>query len=174
MTWILLSIMVVATALSDILQSYEMKQAGAQSVGARGLGRLLRMIVARRYLLLSIVCLAFSFFAFMALVQSAPLSFAVPASAASFILETAMAKLLLQGTDRTAPRRRHLAGVVRSGACWEGDRASLFVDGTDRHQRAAADVIVAAAPADAAPRETPTQMTNATASQTGIRGILRQ
>ena len=66
MTWILLTVVVVATALSDILQSYEMKRAGAQSVGARGMGRLLRMIVERRYLLLSIVCLAFSFFAFMA------------------------------------------------------------------------------------------------------------
>ena len=54
------------------------------------------MIVERRYLLLSIVCLAFSFFAFMALVQSAPLSFAVPASAASFILETVLAKILLK------------------------------------------------------------------------------
>jgi drug/metabolite transporter (DMT)-like permease len=117
-TWILLSIMVVATALSDILQSYEMKQAGAQSVGARGLGRLLRMIVARRYLLLSIVCLAFSFFAFMALVQSAPLSFAVPASAASFILETAMAKLLLKeqiGPRRAAGTLMVLCGVVLLG-----------------------------------------------------------
>jgi drug/metabolite transporter (DMT)-like permease len=117
-TWILLSIMVVATALSDILQSYEMKQAGAQSVGARGLGRLLRMIVARRYLLLSIVCLAFSFFAFMAMVQSAPLSFAVPASAASFILETAMAKLLLKeqiGPRRAAGTLMVLCGVVLLG-----------------------------------------------------------
>ena len=118
MTWILLSIMVVATALSDILQSYEMKQAGAQSVGARGLARLLRMIVERRYLLLSIVCLAFSFFSFMALVQSAPLSFAVPASAASFILETAMAKILLKeriGARRAAGTLMVLCGVVLLG-----------------------------------------------------------
>ena len=118
MTWILLSIMVVATALSDILQSYEMKHAGAQSVGARGLARLLRMIVERRYLLLSIVCLAFSFFAFMALVQSAPLSFAVPASAASFILETALAKLLLKeqiGARRAAGTLLVLCGVVLLG-----------------------------------------------------------
>ncbi|SPE42450.1 Small multidrug resistance protein [Candidatus Sulfopaludibacter sp. SbA3] len=115
MTWVLLSVMVVATALSDILQSYEMKRAGAQSVGARGLGRLLRMIVERRYLLLSIACLAFSFFAFMALVQSAPLSFAVPASAASFILETALAKILLKeqiGARRAIGSLLVLCGVV--------------------------------------------------------------
>jgi drug/metabolite transporter (DMT)-like permease len=118
MTWVLLTVIVVATALSDLLQSYEMKQAGAQSVGARGLGRLLRMIVERRYLLLSIVCLAFSFFAFMALVQSAPLSFAVPASAASFILETALAKALLKeriGARRAAGTFLVLCGVVLLG-----------------------------------------------------------
>ena len=44
---------------SDLLQSYEMKRAGAQSVGARGMARLLRMIVERRYLLLSI-CLLYT------------------------------------------------------------------------------------------------------------------
>ncbi len=118
MKWLLLAIVVVATALSDILQSYEMKRAGAQSVGARGLGRLLRMIVERRYLLLSILCLAFSFFAFMALVQTAPLSFAVPASASSFILETALAKLLLKeeiGPRRAAGTVLVLCGVVLLG-----------------------------------------------------------
>ena len=118
MTWLLVTIVVLATALSDILQSYEMKRAGAQSVGARGLARLLRMIVERRYLLLSILCLAFSFFAFMALVQSAPLSFAVPASAASFILETVLAKLLLHeriGGRRAAGTLLVLGGVVLLG-----------------------------------------------------------
>jgi drug/metabolite transporter (DMT)-like permease len=118
MTWVLLVVVVVATALSDLLQSYEMKRAGEQSVGARGVGRLLRMIVERRYLVLSIVCLAFSFFAFMALVQSAPLSFAVPASASSFILETVLAKVLLKeqiGARRAAGSLLVLCGVVLLG-----------------------------------------------------------
>jgi drug/metabolite transporter (DMT)-like permease len=118
MTWVLVIVMVVATVLSDLLQSFEMKRAGEQSVGARGVGRLLRMIGARRYLLLSIVCLAFSFFAFMALVQSAPLSFAVPASASSFILETVLAKILLHeqiGVRRAAGTLLVLGGVVLLG-----------------------------------------------------------
>jgi drug/metabolite transporter (DMT)-like permease len=118
MIWLLVAITVVATSLSDLLQSYEMKRAGVQSVGARGMGRLLRMIVERRYLLLSIVCLAFSFFAFMALVQSAPLSFAVPASAASFIVETVLAKILLKeriGGRRAAGTLLVLCGVVLLG-----------------------------------------------------------
>ena len=118
MTWVLVIVMVLATTLSDLLQSFEMKRAGEQSIGARGVGRLLRMIVERRYLLLSIICLAFSFFAFMALVQSAPLSFAVPASAASFILETALAKILLKehiGARRAAGALLVLCGVVLLG-----------------------------------------------------------
>jgi drug/metabolite transporter (DMT)-like permease len=76
------------------------------------------MIVERRYLLLSIICLAFSFFAFMALVQSAPLSFAVPASASSFILETVLAKILLKeriGARRIAGTLLVLVGVVLLG-----------------------------------------------------------
>ncbi len=80
--------------------------------------RLLRMTVQRRYLILSIACLAVSFFSFMALVQMGPLSFAVPASGASFILETLMAKLYLHervGLRRAAGALIVLAGVVLIG-----------------------------------------------------------
>jgi drug/metabolite transporter (DMT)-like permease len=118
MTWVLVGIMVAATVLSDLLQSYEMKRAGEQSVGASGMKRLLKMIGRRRWLLLSIVCLAFSFFAFMALVQSAPLSFAVPASAASFVIETVLAKCLLKehvGGRRGAGALLVLCGVALLG-----------------------------------------------------------
>ena len=108
MKWLLLSIIVLATVLSDLLQSYEMKRSGEQSISARGLGRLLRMIVSRRYLFLAIVCMAVSFFAFMALVQTAPLSFAVPASAATFVLETILAKFVL----KEAVGKRRAAGAL--------------------------------------------------------------
>jgi drug/metabolite transporter (DMT)-like permease len=113
MKWLLLSVIVCATVLSDILQSYEMKRSGEQSVNARGLGHLLRMIISRRYLLLSIICLAVSFFAFMALLQTAPLSFAVPASAATFVLETALAKFVLH--EQVGKRRATGALLVLSG-----------------------------------------------------------
>jgi drug/metabolite transporter (DMT)-like permease len=118
MKWLLVTLMVVATVLSDLLQSYEMKRAGEQSVGARGLLRLLGMIAQRRFLILAIACMAVSFFSFMALVQTEPLSFAVPASAASFILETALAKLVLKehvGVKRAAGALIVLAGVVLLG-----------------------------------------------------------
>lgn len=115
MTWLLLAITIAATVASDLLQSYEMKRAGAQNVDARGVRRLLGEIARRKYLILSIVCLAFSFTAFMALVQTAPLSFAVPASAGSFILETVLARFLLHesvGGRRAAGAMLVAAGIV--------------------------------------------------------------
>jgi drug/metabolite transporter (DMT)-like permease len=116
--WVLVAFMVAATALSDVLQSLEMKRAGEQSAGARGLMRVLFLIFQRRYLILSMGCLAVSFFSFMALVETGPLSFAVPASGASFILETLLAKFLLKedvGTRRAAGALIVLAGVVMVG-----------------------------------------------------------
>ena len=118
MKWIILAVMVAATVLGDLLQSYEMKRAGEQSVSARGLARLLHIIVKRRLLILGIACNAVSFFAFMALVQTEPLSFAVPASSASFFFETMLAKLVLR--ERIGPRRivgslAVLVGVVLVG-----------------------------------------------------------
>ena len=113
MKWLLLSIVVVATVLSDLLQSYQMKRGGEQSADARGLMQLTRRIAHNSYLILSILCLAFSFFAFMALIQTEPLSFAVPASAASFVVETILAKLLLK--EHVGPRRGFGALLVLCG-----------------------------------------------------------
>ena len=115
MTWLLLSIVIAATAASDLLQSYEMKRMEPQQVDGRGLARLLKTITRRHYLILSIACLAVSFFSFMALVQIAPLSFAVPASAGSFIVETILAKMVLKeqiGARRAAGSLVVLAGIV--------------------------------------------------------------
>ncbi len=115
MKWVLLTVIVVSTVVADLLQSYEMKRSGEQSVDARGLARLFRLTLSRKYLMLAILCMAISFFAFMALVQTAPLSFAVPASAASLVLETLLAKLLLNeavGKRRTAGALLVLGGVL--------------------------------------------------------------
>jgi drug/metabolite transporter (DMT)-like permease len=118
MKWVLVAAIVFATVLSDLLQSHEMKLAGEQSVSAHGLARLLHTIAQRRLLILGIACNAISFFAFMALVQNEPLSFAVPASSASFVLETLLAKFVLHeqiGTRRAAGALAVLAGVVLVG-----------------------------------------------------------
>lgn len=118
MKWVLVAVMVIATVMGDLLQSHEMKRAGEQSVSAHGFKRLLNMIAERRLLLAGIACNAVSFFTFMALVQTEPLSFAVPASSGSFILETLLAKFVLHerlGARRTAGALAVLAGVALVG-----------------------------------------------------------
>jgi len=118
MKWILVAAMVIATVLGDLLQSHQMKRAGEQSVGARGFKRLLHVIAQRRLLLLGMACNSVSFFTFMALVQTEPLSFAVPVSSASFVLETVLAKFVLHeriGARRAAGALVVLAGVVLVG-----------------------------------------------------------
>lgn len=88
--WGLLLAVIVSAVLGDLLQSHEMKQEGGTST----LG-VVAAIGRRRLLILSIVCMAVSFFAFLALVQREPISFAVPASAGTFVIETLLAKLVL-------------------------------------------------------------------------------
>ena len=95
MKWLLLAVIVVATVLGDLLQSYEMKRSGEQSVGARGLARLLRVIASRKFLLLGIACMAVSFFAFMALLSVAEVSFVVPVTALGYVLKAFLAKWYL-------------------------------------------------------------------------------
>lgn len=121
MKWILLCLMIAATIASDVLQSHEMKRAGAQEIGARGFGRLLKLIFERRFLLLAVGCMAVSFFSFMALVQTEPLSFAVPASAASFIFETLLAKFALK--EHISARRALGTVIVMLGVILLGGTA---------------------------------------------------
>ncbi|MEP6961319.1 MAG: EamA family transporter [Acidobacteriota bacterium] len=107
--WLLLGTVVTATVVSDLLQSYEMKRQGEVQVASS----FLATVASKKLLMLSIACMAASFFAFMALVQIADLSFAVPASAASVVLETILARLLLK--ERVDWRRWTGIGCVACG-----------------------------------------------------------
>jgi drug/metabolite transporter (DMT)-like permease len=111
----LLTLVVVTAVAGDLLQSREMKQAAESGESLEGIQGVLKTIWRRRALLLSIGCMAISFFAFLALVQREPLSFAVPASAATFVLETLLARFVLH--ERIDGRRAAgaicvLAGIV--------------------------------------------------------------
>ena len=97
--WLLLSIVVGATVVSDLLQSFEMKRQGEVRTAAT----FLASVFQKKLLILSVLSMAVSFFSFMALVQIADLSFAVPASAASVVLETILASVILK--ERVDRRR---------------------------------------------------------------------
>jgi len=95
--WLLVGLIVASTTAGDILQSWEMKRAGRiDDFHPRGILAKLTDFAKRPLLLWAIFFMAVSFFAFMALLSVADLSFAVPATAASYVVETILAKLILR------------------------------------------------------------------------------
>ena len=105
----LLGVVVSATVAADLLQSFEMKRHGEVTAPAAFLATLAR----KKLLILAVFCMAISFFALMALVQIADLSFAVPASAATVVLDTLLARLLLK--EQVDVRRWAGAALVACG-----------------------------------------------------------
>jgi transporter family protein len=109
MNWLLVAIIVGATTLKDILQAIAMRRHGEiHDFRPGALGRLLRLLARNRTIIASVVCSAVAFFAFLRLVSTADLSFAVPATAASFVLETILAKYVL---------KEHVGPARWTGAC---------------------------------------------------------
>ncbi len=114
MTWLLLAIMVGSTVVGDVLQTIEMKKVGeVQDFRPGQLGSLLAGLARRKFLILAVAFMAVSFFAFLKLLSIADLSFAVPASAATVVLETILAQVLLK--ERVDLRRWGGAGLVACG-----------------------------------------------------------
>jgi drug/metabolite transporter (DMT)-like permease len=116
MTWFLVSVVVAATALGDLFQTIGMKQRGEiHDFRPGGLGRALAGVFRNRWVILSIASFAVSFFAFLALVSVAELSFAVPATAAAYVVETLLAQYVLKetvGRERWAGALLVTVGVV--------------------------------------------------------------
>ncbi|MBL8211767.1 MAG: EamA family transporter [Bryobacterales bacterium] len=108
MKWLLLALMVTSTVASDLLQSSEMKKEGETPIAG-----VLGVILRKRLLILAVACMAISFFSFLQLLAIADLSFAVPASAATYVVETLLAKLLLK--EDVSWQRWTGAGLVAGG-----------------------------------------------------------
>ena len=116
MRWLLVAIIVAATSVGEVLQAAGMRRHG-EVVDFRpsALGRVAYAIARNGLMVLSVVMMAVSFFAFMALVSVADLSFAVPATAASYVVETLLAGLILKehvGTRRWAGALLVCTGVA--------------------------------------------------------------
>lgn len=114
MRWLLVALIVFSTVASDLLQAREMKRHGEiRDFHPGRWGRILAGMARRKYLLLAVLFMALSFFAFMKLLSVADLSFAVPATAATFVLETLLARCLLG--ERVDRRRWAGAALVACG-----------------------------------------------------------
>ena len=113
-SWSLVAVVVGATVLGDLLQSIEMKRHGEiQNFHPRWLPKLFATLARKKFLILGIFFMAISFFAFITLLETADLSFAVPVSAASIVLETILARIVLK--ERVDARRWAGALLVLGG-----------------------------------------------------------
>jgi drug/metabolite transporter (DMT)-like permease len=109
MKWILVGLIVTCTVLSDVLQSHEMKRHGkVDAFRVSGLKQTVTALFSRPLLLLSVFALAVSFFAFVKLLAIAPLSFSVPITGSTYIVDALLAKYILK--ERVNKQR--WAGIV--------------------------------------------------------------
>ncbi len=93
---LLVALVVVPGTVGDLLNSAGMKLQGEiTDWSPRGLLLVARDLLRNPYILAGIPAMAVSFFALMSLLSATAMSFAVPMTASSYILETALAKYLL-------------------------------------------------------------------------------
>lgn len=97
MKWLLISISVAATAAGEVLQSLGMRHHGEiHDFRPGSLGRAMALLAGNRFVIGSVAAMAVSFFAFLKLLSIADLSFAVPATAITYVLETLLARVVLK------------------------------------------------------------------------------
>jgi drug/metabolite transporter (DMT)-like permease len=97
MRWVLVGVIVACNACGDLLNTAGMKRHGeVHHFNPRALGRMALGLARNPFVIGGIASMAVAFFALMALLSVADLSFAVPATAASYLMETLLAKLLLK------------------------------------------------------------------------------
>ncbi len=96
MRWVWVFVTVVAGTFGDLLNAKGMAVHGEiEDLGPRGLGRTLRYIVTHRQVVTGMGFDAISFLGMLALLATTDLAFAVPVTAISNILKTALARWYL-------------------------------------------------------------------------------
>jgi drug/metabolite transporter (DMT)-like permease len=97
MKWFLVLMVICATTIGDVFRSLGMRQHGEiHDFRPGAIGSAFGMVARNSYVIISTCAMAVSFFSFMKLVSIAPMTFAVPMSAATFIPETLLARVLLK------------------------------------------------------------------------------
>ncbi len=114
MKWLLVAIIVGGTTCAELLQTVGMKRHGEiHDFRLGALGRALGRVLQHPFIIASVFFMAVSFFAFMSLLSVADLSFAVPATAGSYVLETILARYILK--ESISPLRWAGALLVACG-----------------------------------------------------------
>lgn len=114
MKWMLVAIIATSNTVGDLLNTAGMKRIGAvEDLSLRSLVQLLLAIIRSPMVLGGIAALAVGYFAIMSLLSIATVSFAIPATASSYLVETLLAKYILKEDVRW--RRWAAAGLVVVG-----------------------------------------------------------
>ena len=112
--WGLVGLMAICNSMGDVLNTAGMKRWGElEDLHPSHLVRMIRAIFHNPLVLAGLGALAISFFALLALLSIASVSFAVPATAASYLLETMLAKYVLK--ESVSWRRWLGASLVACG-----------------------------------------------------------
>jgi drug/metabolite transporter (DMT)-like permease len=97
MKWVLIGIIVAATTVGEILSAMGMRRHGEiRDFRPGAIGRALALLARNRFVIGAVAAMAVSFFAYMGLLTVSELSFAVPATAVTYVLETVLAKYVLK------------------------------------------------------------------------------
>jgi drug/metabolite transporter (DMT)-like permease len=97
MKWLLIAIIVAATTVGEVLQAMGMRHHGEiRDFRPTAIGRAAALLARNRFVAGSVLAMAVSFFAYMGLLTVTDLSFAVPATAVTYVLETVLAKYVLR------------------------------------------------------------------------------
>jgi drug/metabolite transporter (DMT)-like permease len=114
MKWILVAIIALSNTTGDLLNTAGMKRIGVvEDLSFRSFLQLCLAVVRSPMVLGGIAALAIGFFAVMSLLSIATVSFAIPATAISFLVETLLAKYVLKEDVRW--RRWAAAAFVVTG-----------------------------------------------------------
>jgi drug/metabolite transporter (DMT)-like permease len=114
MKWLLVGVIVGATAIGEVLQAKGMRRHGEIRDFRPGALGSAAVTLARNWMVAaSVAAMAVSFFAYLGLLTVAELSFAVPATAVTYALETLLAKYVLR--EQVSWLRWAGAGLVIGG-----------------------------------------------------------
>lgn len=96
LTALMIAVVVLGGSTGDVLITRGMKQIGEIStMNVRELASIAGRVLTNRNFLAGVLCMAFSFFAFLAVLSWADLSFVLPATSLSFVITTIGAKFIL-------------------------------------------------------------------------------
>lgn len=97
MRWILVMVIIACNATGDLLNAFGMRQhGGVEDFHPSGIRRLVASVSRNRYVVGGVIAMIVGFFALLSLLSIAELSFAIPATAGSYMIETILAKFILK------------------------------------------------------------------------------